>query len=138
LGDGHQLGVRQWHIGGELLRKQVLAHPQVHRAASERELLQGGAEGAAREPVGQLESGLAGVGGEPGDVDQGLDAWVAAGGVGDYRAAVGVADQDDRSSHGVHYGADVGGVAGQAAQRVGGCDHRVAVASQPGNHAVPA
>ncbi|MEV4394828.1 hypothetical protein [Nonomuraea sp. NPDC049607] len=43
---------------------------------------------------------------------------MAAGGVDDGRAAVGVADQDDRAGNGVDDAGDVGGVAGQVAQRV--------------------
>ena len=60
--------------------------------------------------VDQLRQGLAGVGGERGDVDQRLDVVHAAGGVADDRAAVGVADQHDRAVDGLQDTADVVGV----------------------------
>ena len=81
---------------------------------------------------GQLRlAGLALVGGEGGDVDEGLDVGVAGGGVGDDGAAVGVAGEDDRSGDGVEDAGEVGGVVGQAAQRVGDTDDRVPLAFEP-------
>ncbi len=55
-----------------------------------------------------------------GDVDERLDVRVAGRGVGDHDAAVGVADEHDRAADLAQHALDVGGVGGDAAQRVGG------------------
>jgi hypothetical protein len=90
----------------------------------------GTAEGSARTAV---SSGrwVAGVGSEGGDEDERLDVGVAGGGIRDHRPAVGVADEDDRAGDRRQHARQVGGVARDAAQRVGQGDHRVTLVLQP-------
>ena len=74
--------------------------------------------GAAAERVGGADA-LALVERVGGDVDEGLDVGVAGRGVGDDGAAVGVADEHDRAGDRREERAQVVGVRGDAAQRVG-------------------
>jgi hypothetical protein len=75
---------------------------------------------------------------EGGDVDQADDVRGAGRGVGNDRAAVGVADQQHRAVDLVEEAGDVGRIGGHAAQRIGRGDDGVALPLQPLDDAVPA
>jgi hypothetical protein len=72
------------------------------------------------------------------DVDQGLDVGYPGACVGDNRAAVGVADQDDRSLDGLEVVRDVFGVGGQILQRIRDRARVVTGGLQRGDLATPA
>ena len=72
------------------------------------------------------------------DVDQADDVVGVGGGVGDHRTAVGVADGEDRAWDLLEQAGDVGGVDGDAAQRIGGGRNLYPFCLQPLDHAVPA
>lgn len=87
---------------------------------------------------GQFTHRLTLRGDEAGDVDQGPDVGVRGGGVGDHRAAVGVADQHQGAVDRGQVAGDVGRVAGEAPQGVGDGAYRIAVLAQPLYHRGPA
>jgi hypothetical protein len=72
------------------------------------------------------------------DVHERLDVGVAAGGVGDHHSAIGVPNEDHWPLDGREELAQVLGVGGRSAQRVGERDDRVAVADQATGDGVPA
>jgi hypothetical protein len=78
------------------------------------------------------------VGRERVDVHERLDEFVVRGGLGDDESAVGVTGQDDGPADPVDDGADVGGVTGDAAQRVGHRDHLERARPEYLDDAVPA
>jgi hypothetical protein len=82
-------------------------------------------------PVGQVAEELVAVEREGGDVDERLDVGVAAGGLRDHSAAVGVTDEDLRPLDAVEETADGRGVGLQIEQRVRCGADGVAVAAQP-------
>jgi hypothetical protein len=84
-------------------------------------------ERTARVLAGQGDRALAFVRQEGRDEDERLDVAESRRGVADDRAAVGVADQDDRTVDGRQELPDVFAVPGQPAQRVARGHHRVAV-----------
>ena len=86
----------------------------------------------------QVQQGLALVGDERVHVDQGLDVGVAGGGVGGDESAVGVPDQDDGPGNGRQKVRQIGGVVGDAAQRVGRGVHGEAVLLQLPDDLAPA
>ena len=72
----------------------------------------------------QLAEDLPAIGGERGEIDQRLDVGVAAGGLRDDGAAVGVADEDLGALDAVEEPTDGRGVELQSDQRVRGGDGR--------------
>src|SRR5690606_30189455 len=86
----------------------------------------------------QLERRLLVLGGERGDVHETDDRVVVRGGLGDHDPAVGVPDEQDGPSDRPDDVADVGGVAGDAAQRVGHGDDVEVLLLQLLDDAVPA
>jgi len=86
----------------------------------------------------EREGALAGLRRKAGDVDEPGDLAGVGVDVRDHGAAVGVPDEHDRPVHGADQVADRGGVGGEAPQRVGGGDHRVARPQQRVDHAIPA
>jgi hypothetical protein len=81
--------------------------------------------------VDQITEDLAAIRGERGEVDERLDVGVAAGGLRDHGAAVGVTDNDLGALDAVEEAADGRGVELQAEQRVRCGADGVAVAAQP-------
>jgi hypothetical protein len=116
----------------------VLVDVDVGRAVRQRNLVEVLAEGGAGELAGQVGDVLALVRGEARDVDESLDIAVAARGVGDDRAAVGVPGENDRALDAVEQVRDRGGVAGEGAQRVPRGDDAVTGGVEPSDDAVPA
>ena len=88
------------------------------------------ADRGGRLPRTDLGEGLAGLGGEGGDVDQSDDVGQVTG-LGDHRAAVGVADEQDRSVGLADHLLGAGGVVGERRQGVlHGVERVVAAAVQ--------
>jgi hypothetical protein len=79
----------------------------------------------------QITEDLAAIRGERGEVDERLDVGVAAGGLRDHSAAVGVTDEDLGALDAVEETADGRGVELQVDQRVRCGADGVAVAAQP-------
>jgi hypothetical protein len=98
----------------------------------------GDVEGRARSAE-DLEDALAHFRDERVDVDECLHVAAAATGIGDHDASVRVTDEDDRTGCALRQESrDVRGVSRDAAQEVGGCEHREALALELGRDGVPA
>ena len=110
------------HVGGELLVERVLPDGELVAAGGDRVGDGGVGEGAAGEHGRQLERRLAVLGREPVHVHESDHGVVVRRGLGDHHAAVGVGDEHDGLADAADHVAHVGGVAGEAAQRVGGGD----------------
>src|SRR3954453_14276541 len=98
----------------------------------------GGPYEAAFEPLKELLLALALVAHPAVEVDERLDLVVACGGDRDDIAAVGVADEDERTGHGPQEFGQVRRVASEIAKRVGEPDSRVAAGTQSANLGVEA
>ena len=137
---------------GRLLRRQVGGERLVELRGIDREL--GGGSRAVRSRVlqrelrrpqdavagagGHLAEALALVRGERGDEDEPADVAETGCRVGDHRAAVGMADGEDRPGDLPHEAGDVGGVVGDAAQRIRRRGHLDTRALEALDDAVPA
>jgi hypothetical protein len=138
LSGGVQGGLFGRQVGAEVLVVEVLVDVDVGGAVGQRDLVEVLAEGGTGELAGQVGDVLALVRGEAGDVDESLDIAVAAGGVGDDRAAVGVSGEHDGPFDAGEQVRNRGGVAGEGAQRVGGGDDAMTGGVEPSDDAVPA
>src|SRR3984893_5729036 len=85
----------------------------------------------------ELGEGLTLVGSEGSDVDERLHVRDADGRVGDHRAAIGVANENDRTGDRLQDAMDVFGVGGKPTQRVCRCDHRKATTFEVRDFLVP-
>ena len=139
LRDGHQCGLRRGDVLAEDVVEAVRSDVKVGRSVAPRHrprrLL---AEHAAREHARELEAVLTGLRGESVGVDEPDDFAGVGGDVGDHRAAVGVGGEHDGPVDCTDDVGDGRGVRGEAAQRVGGGDHRVARVEQRIDDGVPA
>src|SRR5207248_351883 len=123
LGGGHDSGLCFGQVGGEGLVEPGGVDGEFHRglgAVTGRvlQLEQGGIQDAVRGVAFDVREGLAFVWGEGGDVDQADHVAGVGRGVGDDGTAVGVTDGEHRPGDLPDGAGDVGGVGGDAAQRV--------------------
>ena len=136
---GHQCGLRRGHVLAEHVVEAVQSDVEVGRSVAPRHrprrLL---AEHAAREHARELEAVLTGLWGESIGVDEPDDLAGVGGDVGDHHAAVGVGGEHDGPVDRADDVRDGGGVRGEAAQRVGGGDHRMSGVEQRIDDGVPA
>jgi hypothetical protein len=138
LRGGHPRGLRGGHVGAELLVEALGGDVQVGGAVAARDGPECVAECAAREHARQREGALAGFGREAAGVDEPDDFAGVGRDARDHRAAVGVGGENDGPVDRTDDVGDGGGVRGEAAQRVGGGDHRVSGVEQRVDDAIPA
>ena len=138
LGRSHHGGLRCGHVGGELLVERVLPDGELVAAGGDRVGAGGVGEGAAGEHGPQLERRLPVLGREPVHVHESDHGVVVCRGLGDHHAAVGVGDEHDGLADAADDVAHVGGVAGEAAQRVGRGDDLVAAGPEQFDDRAPA
>jgi integrase len=135
----HELRFAGRHVGRELIVEARLEDVEVVAARGEFDRRrERGPERAAGELAGQAERRLADVGREGGDIDQALHIRQPLGRFADDRAAVGMADQNNRAIDAFDDVGDDIRVGADPAQRIGRRDHRVAVVLKDSDDAVPA
>jgi hypothetical protein len=138
LGRAHHRGLGGGCVGGELVVEGVGPDNELAAAGGDRIGVQCLAEGASGELAGQVERGLAVLGRERADVDEGGYLVTVGGGLGDHHAAIGVADQDHGCPDAGEHVPEVGGVTRNAAQRIGDGDRAYGLRLQLLDDAVPA